>query len=157
LFATVHIRQRREALIAGALTGPLLMVPAALFFAALVAHYPDILTRPVPMNLILQELGSPVLFYLFPIVLIGTFIETGTGMIHALNERIATAFDASGRILHKWVRPVIAVALIVAAILLSRLGIIDLIAKGYNFMAWVFVLVVVAPVLSIGLWKVLRG
>jgi uncharacterized membrane protein YkvI len=157
LFATVHIQQRREAMIAGALTGPLLMIPAALFFAALIANYPDILQRPVPMNLILEELGSPVLFYLFPIVLIGTFIETGTGMIHALNERIAAAFDASGRTLHKWVRPVMAVALIIAAILLSRLGIIDLIAKGYNFMAWVFVLVVVAPVLSIGLWKVLRG
>jgi uncharacterized membrane protein YkvI len=156
LFSTVYIQQRKEALIAGALTGPLLMIPAALFFAALVAHYPDILQRPVPMNSILETLGSPVLFYLFPIVLIGTFIETGTGMIHALNERIANAFAASGRHLHKWIRPVIAVVLILAAILMSRWGIIDLIAVGYNFMAWVFVLVVVVPVLTIGLWKVTR-
>lgn len=156
LFATMHIEKRKEALIAGALTGPLLMIPAALFFAALVANYPDILQRPVPMNHILETLGSPVLLYLFPIVLIGTFIETGTGMIHALNERIATAFTASGRHLHNWIRPLIAVVLIITAILMSRWGIIDLIAVGYNFMAWVFVLVVVVPVLTIGLWKLLR-
>lgn len=156
LFSTVYIQQRKEALIAGALTGPILMIPAALFFAALVAMYPDILQRPVPMNHILEALDSPFLFYMFPIVLIGTFIETGTGMIHALNERIATAFAASGWHLHKWLRPVIAVALIISAILMSRWGIIDLIAVGYNFMAWVFVLVVVVPVLTIGLWQLIR-
>lgn len=157
LFATVHIRTRREAMIAGALTGPLLMIPAALFFAAMLAHFPDILQRPVPMNHVLEALQSPLLVYLFPVVLIGTFIETGTGMIHALNERVANAFEAAGRHLHNWIRPVIAITLIISAILMSRWGIIDLIAVGYNFMAWVFVLVVVVPVLSVGLWKVLRG
>jgi uncharacterized membrane protein YkvI len=155
LFATVHIKQRKEAFIAGALTGPLLMIPAALFFAALIANYPDILQRPVPMNHILETLGSPVLIYLFPIVLIGTFIETGSGMIHALNERVANAFAASGKALNNWVRPLIAVAMVFSAILMSRWGIIDLIAVGYNVMAWVFVLVVVVPLLTIGLWKIL--
>ena len=156
LFATVHIQNRKEAFIAGALTGPLLMIPAALFFAALIANYPDILHRPVPMNHILEMLGSPFLTYMFPVVLIGTFIETGTGMIHALNERIANAFTASGKVLHNWVRPLIAVVLIISAILMSRWGIIDLIAVGYNVMAWVFVLVVVVPLLTIGLWKISR-
>jgi len=156
LFSTVYIKRRREALIAGALTGPLLMIPAALFFAALVASYPEILERPVPMNQILEALDSPVLFYLFPIVLIGTFIETGTGLIHALNERIANAYAASGRTLHNWIRPVVAVVLIIAAILMSRWGIIDLIAVGYNSLAWVFVGVVVVPVLTVGVWKVVR-
>jgi uncharacterized membrane protein YkvI len=156
LFATTHIQKRKEAFIAGALTGPLLMIPAALFFAALVGSYPDILQRPVPVNHILETLGSPLLLYLFPIVLIGTFIETGTGMIHALNERVANAFTASGRDLNNWVRPLIAVALIISAILMSRWGIIDLIAVGYNAMAWVFVLVVVVPLFSVGLWKITR-
>jgi len=157
LFATVYIQRRKEAFIAGALTGPLLMIPAALFYAALVANYPDVLERPVPMNQILQALDSTILLYLFPIVLIGTFIETGTGMIHALNERIANAFAASGRELQKWLRPMIALAFIFVAILMSRWGIIDLIAVGYNLLASVFVLVVVVPVLTVGLWKVVRS
>lgn len=153
---TSYAQQRKEALIAGALVGPLLMIPAALFFAALVANYPDILQRPVPMTHILETLNSPVLFYLFPIVLIGTFIETGTGMIHVVNERIANAFTASGKTMHQWVRPLIAAGVICVAMLLSRLGIIDLIAVGYNFMAWVFVGVVVLPLLTVGIWKITR-
>ncbi len=157
LFATSDIQNRKEAMIAGALTGPVLMIPAALFFAAMLAHYPDILQRPVPMNHILEELHSPFLLYMFPIVLIGTFIETGTGMIHALNERVAGAFEATGRHLHNWVRPLIAVGMIISAVLMSRWGIIDLIAVGYNILAWVFVLVVVVPLLTVGIWKILRS
>jgi hypothetical protein len=32
----------------------------------------------------------------FPIVLTGTFIETGTSMIHAFNERVAGSLKALG-------------------------------------------------------------
>lgn len=156
LFATVYIQCRKEAFIAGALTGPLLMIPAALFYAAMIAHYPDILDRAVPMSHVLEALGSPALLLLFAIVLVGTFIETGTGMIHAFNERVVNAFAARGITLHDWVRPLIAMGLIVSAILMSRWGLIDLIAVGYNVMAWVFVLVVVVPLLTVGLWKITR-
>ncbi|MBT8047266.1 MAG: hypothetical protein HKN57_07520 [Xanthomonadales bacterium] len=156
LFATAHIKERREALIAGALAGPLLMIPAALFFFAMLAHYPAILERPVPVNYILQMLGSTTLLILFPIVLIGTFIETGTGMIHAFNERIAGGLDAIGKTLPDFARPIIAAALIVSALLLSRWGIIELIAVGYTAMTWVFIGIIVVPLLTIGLWKVAR-
>lgn len=156
LFATAHIKERREALIAGALAGPLLMIPAALFFFAMLAHYPDILERPVPVNYILQMLGSTTLLILFPIVLIGTFIETGTGMIHAFNERIAGGLEAIGKTLPDYARPIIAAALIVSALLLSRWGIIELIAVGYTAMTWVFIGIIVVPLLTIGLWKVAR-
>ncbi|WP_423928831.1 hypothetical protein [Candidatus Palauibacter sp.] len=46
LFATRHIRRRREALWAGALTGPIAMIPAILFFVAMSGQYPGILDRP---------------------------------------------------------------------------------------------------------------
>lgn len=156
LFATAHVKERREALIAGALAGPLLMIPAALFFFAMLAHYPAILERPVPVNYILQMLGSTTLLILFPIVLIGTFIETGTGMIHAFNERIAGGLEAIGKTLPDYARPIIAAALIVSALLLSRWGIIELIAVGYTAMTWVFIGIIVVPLLTIGLWKVAR-
>lgn len=156
LFATAHIRERREAFIAGALAGPILMIPAALFFFAMLAHYPAILERPVPVNHILQMLGSATLLVVFPIVLIGTFIETGTGMIHAFNERIAGGLQSIGKTLPDYFRPIIAAVLIISALLLSRWGIIDLIAVGYSAMTWVFIGIIVVPLLTIGLWKVTR-
>ena len=143
-------------MIAGALAGPILMIPATLFFFAMLAHYPVILERPVPVNYILQMLDSPILMILFPIVLIGTFIETGTGMIHAFNERLAGGMKALDKTFPDYMRPLIAIALLVGALLMSRLGIIDLIAVGYGAMTWVFFGVLVIPLLTIGVWKIFR-
>lgn len=154
LFSTTYFTGRRDALIAGALTGPILMIPAALFYFAMLGHYPDIVERAVPVNHILGDLGSPFLVFAFPIVLIGTFIETGTGMIHAFNERLAGGFRSLGKTLPAWARPAIAVGLLLSASLLSRLGIIDLIAVGYGAMTWVFIAVLAIPLLTIGAWKV---
>ncbi|MGH8033781.1 MAG: YkvI family membrane protein [Lysobacterales bacterium] len=156
LFATAHIKRRKEAFIAGALAGPILMIPGALLIFAMLAHYPDIMERPVPVNFILETLGSKVLMIVFPIVLIGTFMETGIGMIHALNERVANSMQSIGKSLPDYMRPVLAIAFIIGAMLLSRLGIIDLIAVGYSAMAWIFLGVLVIPLLTIGTWKVLN-
>jgi uncharacterized membrane protein YkvI len=156
LFATTYFTCRRDAFIAGALTGPILMIPAALFYFGMLGHYPGILERPVPVNNMLEDLGSRFLLFAFPIVLIGTFIETGTGMIHAFNERLAGGLRSLGKSLPSWARPVIAVGLLTGALLLSRLGIIDLIAVGYGAMTWVFIAVLAIPLLTIGAWKVFR-
>lgn len=156
LFSTMHIQCRKEAFVAGALAGPILMVPAALFLIAMLPHYPDIVQQPVPVNFMLQALESKILMYAFPIALIGTFIETGIGMVHALNERVAGGMKALGKTLPDYMRPILALGLMVSALLMSRLGIIDLIAVGYGFMAWVFMFVLVIPLLTIGVWKICR-
>lgn len=156
LFATTHITKRREALIAGALVGPVMMVPALLFFFSMLAHYPAILERPVPVSYVLEMIDSATLTVLFPIVLIGTFVETGTGMIHAFNERVAGGMKAAGKRLPDFARPIIAIGLIIVALMMSRYGIVEIIAVGYGAMTWVFIGIIVVPILTIGAWKVTR-
>jgi uncharacterized membrane protein YkvI len=77
-------------------------------------------------------------------------------MIHAFNERVAGSLKALGKGLPAWARPAIAIALLVGALLLSRWGIIDLIAVGYGAMTWVFIGILVIPLLTVGVWKVFR-
>ena len=156
LFATAHISLRKEALIAGALAGPIAIIPGILFFVAMLGHYPAILERPVPANFMLQMLGSPILQITFQVVLIGTFLETGTGLIHAFNERIDGAFTAIGKRMPDFFRPLTAVLLLTGASLLSRLGLIDLIAVGYGAMTWVFIAILIVPLATVGIWKVTR-
>lgn len=156
LFATTHIKTRKDAFIAGTLAGPLFLVPGVLFFIAMLAHYPVIMDRPVPVTLVLEALGSPALRIVFSIVLIGTFIETGTGMIHAFNERVASALTAVGKTLPGYWRAVTAVGLIGSAMLMSRIGLIDLIAIGYGAMTWAFIAILVVPLLTVGVWKISR-
>ncbi len=156
LFAVRHIETRTEAVGAGLLAGVIAIVPAFLFYIAMVGLYPDILERPVPANMVLETLGSRGFQLTFQLVLFGTLVETGTGFIHAVNERVDGVFVERGRHLPRAIRPAIAVGFLLCAALLARVGLVDLIARGYGTLTWAFLLVYVIPVLTWGVWLVAR-
>jgi len=151
VLATLRLHEtRKETFIAGLLTGPIAMVPGLLFFLAIVGQYPEILDAPVPANVLLEILGSRGFQVAFQIVLFGTLVETGAGLIHAFNERIS---NAKAGALQPWVRPAVAVGLLGLGTFISRFGLIDLIARGYGTLTIGFIVVYVIPVLTIGVWK----
>lgn len=155
LFCVQHMRSRRDALTAGLLAGPLVMMPAVMFFVAMAVSEQAILEAPVPADWMLQRLGLPWLQGLFYVVVFGTFVETGVAFIHALNERVAATLREQGRQIPQWLRPTIAVAALLVSITLAvRFGIIDLIASGYGTLTWAFILVFVVPLLTVGVWRV---
>lgn len=145
---------RREALVAGALTGPIAMIPALLFTLAMVGEYPAVLAERVPSNQILGVLGSRGFQITFQVVLFGTLIETGTGLIHAVNERIAGLRRDQQRSMPGWVRPAVAVVFLLLGTATARFGLVDLIAKGYGTLTLVFIAVYVVPVLTLGVWRI---
>lgn len=154
LFTVRHLKSRGETLLAGALAGPIAMIPGLLFFVAMVGQYPAILERPVPANYLLELLGSRTFQIVFQVVLFGTLIETGTGLIHGMNERISHVFQEKGKAMPSMARPALAVGFLIAGTLLAGVGLVDLIARGYGTLTWVFLLVFVLPVLTVGLWKI---
>jgi uncharacterized membrane protein YkvI len=156
LFTIRHSGSRRDAVTAGLLAGPIAMIPAVLFYLAMVGQYPAIMGEAVPANALLDILGSRSFRLLFQLVLFGTLIETGTGMIHAVNERVAARFRERGQELPPFGRPAIAVALLTAGAFVASFGLIDLIAKGYGTLTWFFLVVFVIPVLTIGVWKIVH-
>jgi len=156
LFTVGHLRTRREAIGAGLLTGVIGILPAVFLYLGMVSHYPEIVERAVPANFLLEALGSRAFQVLFQVVLFGTLIETGTAMIHAVNERVAAARRERGQETPAWVRPAIAAAFLGVALSLTPLGLIDLIASGYGTITWGFILFYVIPVLTLGIWRILR-
>jgi uncharacterized membrane protein YkvI len=150
LFSARQLRSRGETMTAGALAGPIAMIPGLLFFIAMVGQFPDILQRAVPANQLLELLGSRTFQIVFQLVLFGTLIETGTGLIHGVNERIAHVFQERGRVMPSLLRGALAVGLLVSGTLLAGIGLVDLIARGYGTLTWVFLLVFVLPVLTLG-------
>jgi uncharacterized membrane protein YkvI len=156
LFPIRHLRSQSETFWAGILAGPIAMAPGLLFYIAMVGQYPAILDRPVPANFLLELLGSRSFQVAFQVVLFGTLIETGSGLIHGMNERIAHAFQERGREMPRMARPVLALALLLAGAVLSGVGLVDLIARGYGSLTWVFLVVYVLPVLTLGLWRITR-
>ena len=147
---------RRDTLVAGALTGPIAMIPALLFVVAMIGEFPSILDQRVPSNQILEVLGSRGFQVTFQVVLFGTLIETGTGLIHAVNERIAGLLQDRERRMPEWVRPTVAVGFLLLGTAVSRFGLVGLIASGYGSLTLAFIAVYVVPVLTLGVWKIWR-
>lgn len=151
LFSGRHMSSRRDAVAAGFLAGPLIMIPAVMFLVAMSASYPEILDVAVPSDFMLQQLAIPWLQIAFYVVVFGTFVDTGTAFIHALNDRIELGFHKRQRRLPLWLRPAVAAGFLLASVWLAiRFGIIELIARGYGTLTWVFIAVFVAPLCTIG-------
>ena len=158
LFCLRNLRNRREALLAGLLAGPIAIFPGVLFLVAMSAAGPALMDAAVPLERMLVMLEQPLLSHVLHIVLIGTFIETGVGLVHAVNERIADSVSESKRHLARWVRPLTALGLLGFSILLAdRLGIIALVAQGYGTLTWAILGIYVIPVMTFGFVRILRA
>ena len=150
-----HLTSRRDAVVAGLLAGPLAMIPAVLFFICMVAFYPQIGGEALPSDFLLRRLDQPVFHVVFQLMIFAALLESGTGGVHAINERIASVwsqrrghdFPRAGRL------AVAAVLLIGSIFIADRFGLVALIAKGYRLLAWMFLAVYVLPLLTFGVWR----
>jgi len=145
---------RRETLVAGALTGPIAMIPGLLFYLPMVGLYPEIMDATVPATVLLERLGSRPFQVAFQVVLFGTLIETGAGLIHAVNERISGFQSDRAGSMAPWARPAVAVGLLGMGTIVSSFGLTGLIARGYGTLTLGFIAIYVIPVLTLGVWKI---
>ena len=153
-----HLRSQRDAIIAGALSGPLAMIPAVLFYVCMVAWYPQVGLEALPSEYLLQRLDLPVFHVAFQLMIFAALLESGTGGVHAVNERLAHAWKLrSGRNFSRRARLLFAGGLLIGAMLLAdRFGLVTLIARGYRLLAYALIGVYVAPLLTFGLWRLHR-
>lgn len=153
-----HLTSRRDALIAGVIAGPLTMLPAILFFVAMIAFYPQIGAEALPSDFLLRHMNVPWFHWLFQLMIFAALLESGAGAVHAVNERISGAVAARGRpALGTRARAAIATLILTGCMFVAaKIGLIDLIASGYRFLAWMFLAVYLAPLLTIGVWRLIR-
>ncbi|MET3722821.1 YkvI family membrane protein [Sphingomonas trueperi] len=143
---TRHIRSGRDAVIAGAIAGPLAMLPALLFFVCMTAFLPEIASAVLPSDYMLVRLGHPLFHLGFQLMIFAALLESGTGAVHAVNERIARARGRAD--LLPGTRALLALALLAPCMLLAeRVGLVGLIAGGYRLLAALLILVYVVPLL----------
>ncbi len=155
IFVVRHIQTKKEAITSGLLGGVIAMIPGFLIYMALLASWPNIIQQSVPVDFLLIQLDMSWFTVIFRIILFGTFIETGVGLIHGFNERIASTFKESGNVMPRWMRAAIATSILLISVFVAdAIGIIDLIAKGYGALTWGYIIVFVIPVLSIGIFKI---
>jgi uncharacterized membrane protein YkvI len=155
IFVARNFQSRAEAFTAGALAGPLILLPGFASLLALAAFYPGILSEPLPIFVVLARIANPTLSLCVQIVILGAFIKTGVGLLHGLNERVARAAVDRGRTLPRLWRPVLALGIMIIAVFVaSSVGIINLIGQGYRYSSYFFLLIFFFPLMLRGLWLI---
>jgi uncharacterized membrane protein YkvI len=110
----------------------------------------------------LNRMNLPLFHLTFQLMIFSALLECSTGSIHAVNERIASAYRARrASDLPNAVRFTVAGVLLFGSIFLAdHFGLVTLIAKGYRVVAYVMLAVFVVPLMTIGiarLWPTLRA
>jgi uncharacterized membrane protein YkvI len=124
----------------------------------MIAYYPQIGGEPLPSDFLLQRLNFPAFHYLFQLMIFLALLESGTGCVHAFNERVAQAYAArKGCSLSTRARLSITGALLLGSIFLAaRFGLVTLIARGYRGLAYLFLGVFVLPVMTLGVRQLFK-
>lgn len=148
-FTLKGIQSQRESILAGIVAGLLMTIPWFLTYVAIMAYYPsgDVLRASVPWLKMLEPFGH-FFVIIFGLVVGWTLVETATGIIHAFIGRIETdVFQTTKKKLTGSKKAFISLVALIAAMLLAQVGIIDLIAKGYTYMAYAMILFYGIPLL----------
>ena len=153
-----HLTSRRDALVSGLIAGPLAMAPAILFFVSMIAFYPAIANETLPSDFLLVQMNFPAFHLLFQLMIFAALLESGTGSIHAINERIATVWlRRRGTELGVRARGLIAAALLIGCMFMAqRFGLVALIANGYRALAYTLIALYLVPLLTIGVYRLLQ-
>ncbi|HMB74853.1 MAG TPA: hypothetical protein VKN76_00510 [Kiloniellaceae bacterium] len=97
LKARTYLSNRRDAAVADLLCGPLAALPAFVFFACMIAFYPQIGDVALPSNYILERLNAPLFHMTFQLMIFVALLETSASAVNGLNERLASVFERRER------------------------------------------------------------
>ncbi|MFB4169474.1 hypothetical protein [Virgibacillus sp. JSM 102003] len=156
LFTIERQKSRKESVISGIIAGVLMTFPWFLTYFSLMGFYPseEVFGASVPWLVMLQDFPA-IVIVIFGIVVGWTLIETSSGMIHAFVDRMEAQMEEhANKSLTSTQRGAIAVGTLILAMILSQVGIIDLISTGYTAMAYAMIAVFAIPLLTIGVYKI---
>jgi uncharacterized membrane protein YkvI len=99
-----------------------------------------------------------VFHVVFQLMIFAALLESGTGFVHAINERLASVIRSGAHSFGPWPRLLTSGAVLVGSVFVaSRFGLVALIARGYRFLAYMILTVYVVPLLTYGIWWLVRN
>lgn len=164
-FVLYRQESRRDTIASGVIAGVLMTLPFLLTYLALMGFYPSksVMSAEVPWLPMLRKTGQHWIILLFGLVVGWTLVETSVGLIHALIDRIDENIQdvTMGPLdqkegLTRLQSGVLGGGILFGALLLSRVGIITLVAQGYTIMAYLFIGLFAVPLLTVGVYRILN-
>jgi uncharacterized membrane protein YkvI len=91
-------------------------------------------------------------------MIFAALLESGSGIVHGANERIAGILSRRGVEFSRGGRLAVGTGLLIVSVwIATEFGLVALVARGYRLLAFMMVLVYVVPALTVGLWRAMRG
>jgi len=143
LFTVRGLQSSAEAAGSALLTSVAICLPAVLFHLSYLKGLPSVLNQSLPNYWMIETYGSAVLLSLFTVALIGTLVETASGLVQGFIERLEYSRAQKLGLAPKLL---VSIVLMICGGMAAELGIVTLIASGYSAMAIGFLLVYVLPV-----------
>jgi uncharacterized membrane protein YkvI len=105
----------------------------------------------------IAALSIPALTIAYIVVLFGCLLDTGLCFVQSVNERLdGWLSERTGTQISRPTRASVAILCGLVCGSLSMMGVVNLIAQGYGTMAWGFLVLYVGPLLTIGLFRLIR-
>jgi uncharacterized membrane protein YkvI len=144
-------------MVAGLLGGPLGMLPGFVFYIAMVGYAGEIANVSLPSAFLLGKIGATWFEYAFQLAVLLTLVDTGVPILHAINERVAKVYEERGKPMPRAMRPALAITVMVISVYAAgAIGLVGLIEKGYGWLTYAFIVLLIIPVLTIGVWRITR-
>jgi uncharacterized membrane protein YkvI len=131
------------------------MLPGAIFFISMLAFKDEIRSAALPSAFLLGKLGATWFTWAFQLAVLSTLVDTGVAMLHGINERVAATYEERRRPMPRALRPTLAVVIMVLSVYAAgAVGLVGLIAKGYGWLTYAFIALVILPVLTVGIVRI---
>lgn len=155
LYIARVFRTRREVVVSGAICGLLILLPGALFQIVFMGFYPGIVTQPIPVYWVMEQLQLGWFVPVYSVMLMSSLIDSGAGGLQGINERIDCTLIEKGRApLSRRGHILVAAVLLPIGAGASQFGIVSLVRNGFGALSWGLALVYLLPLLTVGVWRI---
>lgn len=157
LYTVRDASSRKEALLCGLSAGLLGIIPAVLLLFVMGANLPEVVKASVPVSVVFNMIDMKWFSVLFQVVLFGTLIETDTGFIKAVLDRLNVLMERHNRPLSTRLNATIVMGVVMMGVAISTFGLLGLIVKGYGSACWGFLFLFALPMMTVGVYKIAKA
>jgi len=157
LYSARDLQSRSESAVAAAFAAMVGVIPGIAFHFSFMMAYPQIVDQQLPTYWLFEQITSSTFLNVYVAVVFVLVAQTGVGLLQGVLESIdQIMIRRRGKALPPAGHALFSGAAVITASLLTTMGLVALIIRTYTFLSAAFVLVFYIPLLTRGIYMLVR-
>ena len=158
LYAARGIRTRSESATGAISAAIFATIPLFFLHIIFIAGYPEILSEELPIYWLLKRITSDWFVDIYVAILFLLIVQTGVGLLQGFIERIDGWFlQRKGKSMSSNWNGLLSFGVMASSLLLSSIGLIDLIRGAYMILFMGFIVTFVIPLITVGSYRIFKS